>query len=72
MPIPEDMMLFVVNRIIKDEMNKREYTYEEHKEIERTFNDFYDAVMCNGTHIEEGNKKFEKKKSNKTGIYVSV
>lgn len=72
MPVPEDVMLFVVNRIIKDEMNKREYTYEEHKEIEKTFNDFYDAVMCNGTYIKEENQQYEKKKPNKTGIYVAV
>jgi len=64
MPLPMDIMVFVTNRLLKEEMNKRKYTYEEHKEIEMRFHDFYDAVMCQGerirVHLSKDSKKEKK------------
>jgi hypothetical protein len=48
MPVPMDIMLNVINRLIKEDMKDRTYSYEEHKEIERKFNDLYDAVLLAG------------------------
>ena len=52
MPVPMDIMLHVVNRLIKEDMKDYVYTYEEHKNIESKFNDFYDAVLLCGEKIE--------------------
>lgn len=62
MPLPMDIMMFVTNRLIKEEMNKRKCTYEEHKEIERCFNDFYDSVMLQGKRVPYLQPKKEQKK----------
>lgn len=52
MPLPMDIMLNVINRLVKEDMKEREYSYDEHKEIERKFNDLYDAIMLAGERKE--------------------
>lgn len=61
MPVPMDIMLNIVNRLIKEDMKEYVYTYEEHKNIERIFNDLYDAVLLCGEKKEPVKKAVLKK-----------